>query len=127
MKNLKFFSRFDAILIIAVLAAVGAWLGFQSLAPKAAKAVVLVHGRRYETLTLDKAATFDIKWDGVHIMTVKTEPGKVRVTYSTCKAQICVHTGWISRDGQSIVCVPNQVIIYTEGAKSALYDLMTSQ
>ena len=38
------------------------------------------------------------------------------VILSDCPTQDCVHTGHISRAGQSIVCLPGQVVIHLEGA-----------
>ncbi len=39
----------------------------------------------------------------------------VSVTDSDCPTQDCVHTGGISRAGQSIVCLPEQVVIQLTG------------
>lgn len=38
------------------------------------------------------------------------------MTDSGCPTQDCVHTGAISRAGQSIVCLPAQVVVHLEGA-----------
>ena len=40
----------------------------------------------------------------------------VRVADSDCPTQDCVHTGRISRAGQSIVCLPAQVAVQLVGA-----------
>lgn len=40
----------------------------------------------------------------------------VYVLSSDCPTQDCVHTGRISRTGQSIVCLPAQIVIHLEGA-----------
>ena len=40
----------------------------------------------------------------------------VCVTASDCPTQDCVHTGTITRSGQSIVCLPARIIITLEGA-----------
>ena len=40
----------------------------------------------------------------------------IYVTHSDCPTQDCVHTGTISRAGQSIVCLPAQIVIHLEGA-----------
>lgn len=40
----------------------------------------------------------------------------VRVALSDCPTQDCVHTGTITRSGQSIVCLPARIIIRLEGA-----------
>ena len=39
----------------------------------------------------------------------------LRVARSDCPTQDCVHTGTITRGGQSIVCLPARVIIRLEG------------
>lgn len=129
MRNLKFklFSRIDFWFLIVVCIALFSWIALSHASPYASKAVILVHGKVYKVVSLDKNGTFDIRWKGVHLMTVQIKNGAVRAKESTCKNKICVHTGWISKDGQSIVCVPNRVIIYTKGAKQTSYDLMTSQ
>ena len=43
------------------------------------------------------------------------EPG-VTVVESNCPTQDCVHTGIITRSGQSIVCLPARIIVSLEGA-----------
>ena len=42
--------------------------------------------------------------------------GPAPVPDSDCPTQDCVHTGAISRAGQSIVCLPAQVVVHLEGA-----------
>lgn len=37
--------------------------------------------------------------------------GEVFVNSASCKNQICVNTGKISKKGESIVCLPNKVIV----------------
>ena len=50
-------------------------------------------------------------------LTVAAEDGNgLRVSSSDCPTQDCVHTGAISRAGQSIVCLPAQVVVHLEGA-----------
>lgn len=41
----------------------------------------------------------------------------VYVLQSNCKDQICVHQGKIHRAGQTIICLPNQVVVRLEGRK----------
>ena len=47
---------------------------------------------------------------------IAAEGNAVSVTDSDCPTQDCVHTGAISRAGQSIVCLPAQVVVHLEGA-----------
>jgi len=37
--------------------------------------------------------------------------GRVRMLDSACPDKLCVKTGWISSTGESIVCLPNRVVI----------------
>ena len=39
------------------------------------------------------------------------EDGKVRMTWADCPDQICVHTAEISKDGGSIICLPNRIVL----------------
>lgn len=36
---------------------------------------------------------------------------RVRMVDSACPDKLCVRTGWISRPGESIVCLPNRVVV----------------
>ncbi|NPV00313.1 MAG: NusG domain II-containing protein [Brevinematales bacterium] len=41
--------------------------------------------------------------------------GKVRIGKSPCPHQVCVRKGWCSITGDSIICIPNKVIIKIDG------------
>ena len=43
----------------------------------------------------------------------------VKVVHSDCPTQDCVHTGTITRGGQSIVCLPARIIIQLEGGMAS--------
>lgn len=53
------------------------------------------------------------------------EDGATRMERSDCPDQICVHTGCISRAGQSIVCLPNQVSVRIESSPDAEVDAIS--
>ncbi len=67
------------------------------------------------TLTEEKKITID----GQYHLTVTLTRDGVSVTESDCPGQDCVHTGRITRAGQSIVCLPEQVVVTLEGKTSA--------
>ena len=58
-----------------------------------------------------------------YTLTVAAENGAVRVSESDCPNQDCVHSGAISRAGQSVVCLPARIAVTLEGA-AADYDLI---
>ena len=43
-------------------------------------------------------------------------PG-VRMRTSSCRFQRCVHRGWIRRQGDMIVCIPNRIVVTILGAR----------
>lgn len=50
--------------------------------------------------------------------TVVIKNGRVSVTEATCKNQVCVRHSEISRSGESIVCLPNKLMVRIEGGSS---------
>ena len=135
--------KYDLIVVAAVLA-LAALLGVRfwlSSEPEsgALLAVVEIDGAEVDRFTLAQAAeeTRTYTNNGVTLTvapcaTVKrdaetrtqTETAGVRVVSSDCPTQDCVHTGQISRAGQSIVCLPAHIVITLAGA-DADYDLIT--
>jgi len=57
--------------------------------------------------------------NGYTLTVSRGETGGVQVTESDCPTQDCVHTGTISRSGQSIVCLPARIIVALEGTSSS--------
>ena len=69
---------------------------------------------------------YRIRLNKDRIMTIKgklgflkleVKSGKIRVLDSPCPKKICINTGWISKPGQMIVCIPNRVIIKILGSE----------
>ena len=55
---------------------------------------------------------------------VRFTEDSVQVTESDCPTQDCVHTGTITRDGQSIVCLPARLIVQLEGSGGGDVDVV---
>jgi len=55
----------------------------------------------------------------------EVERGRVRMISSPCPGKVCTHSGWISKRGQSIVCVPNRIIIRINGRAKEKYDALS--
>lgn len=60
---------------------------------------------------LDRDASYTITGanGGTNLLVI--EDGTARVEEASCPDGVCVHTGRIRRNGQSIVCLPNQVVV----------------
>lgn len=50
---------------------------------------------------------------------------KVRMLEAFCPDKLCVKQGWISNPGQSIVCVPNEIVLYFDAAEANFVDAIT--
>ncbi len=118
------FNRRDALvaLAVALLAAVTALLFYL---PKTQSghltAVITQHGqvvRRVALSGMDKEQVIELD-DGTYHLTVCVSADGTYVSHSDCPTQECVHTGVIRRAGQSIVCLPAQVVVYLEGTPAA--------
>lgn len=48
--------------------------------------------------------------------TVEVDGTRVRMLEASCAGRICVKQGWIGHPGQTIVCVPGEILIRIEGA-----------
>ncbi|MBR6473731.1 MAG: NusG domain II-containing protein [Firmicutes bacterium] len=105
----------DIILLILIVAA-GLIISFGPLAKEAGGTDVRVtlNGDTYGIYSLFEDQTIEIESDG-HRNVIIIEDGTARMESSTCKNQICVDHGRISLIGDSIVCLPNRVVIEIEG------------
>ena len=85
-------------------------------ADRFAPADLLEAPRTYENngYTLEVALSIDYEHPASSALPPSGESG-LRVARSDCPTQDCVHTGTISRSGQSIVCLPARIIIRLEG------------
>ena len=117
-------TKWDALVVLAVLLlALGLAAGPYFAARSAGElTVIAIDGETVERCALSnyEGGTYESRG---YTLTVAVENGAVRVSESDCPNQDCVHSGAISRAGQSIVCLPARVAVTLEGAASD-YDLI---
>ena len=111
-------NRFDAlvalaVVLLAVVSALCFYLPKTKAAPSPWSSTSPVRRSAVSPLSDFTEATVTSRGYTLHIA---AEGGAVSVTDSDCPTQDCVHTGAISRAGQSIVCLPAQVVVHLEGA-----------
>ena len=46
---------------------------------------------------------------------IEIKDGRVRFLHSPCKKKICEKRGWISKEGEYAICIPNGVFIWIGG------------
>ena len=99
---------------LAVLSAVWYYGGLESSGPLTA--TILHRGQVVQTVELDRLTEeMTVTVEGDYHLTILLDRDGVRVAESDCPGQDCVHTGAISRAGQSIVCLPEQVVVQLTG------------
>ena len=76
---------------------------------------VSVDGVEIDRVSLERAAGERTYQAGDYALTVEYAAGSARVLASGCPTQDCVHTGAVTRGGQSIVCLPARFILRLEG------------
>ena len=115
-----------AITAGALLIAVAVWAAFYVVPRRESPltAVIKVEGREVARVAVggNLLQVKEVRLKG-GVATVEYGQGKVRVRPPSepfCPDGICWKTGWISRSGQSIVCVPNHMTITLEGSDSGV-------
>lgn len=106
--------RNDFIFIAALLAVVIMFgLGLYFLRPGGDEVVVKVDGEVYGTYSLEKDVVIDIRTgeNGEQLNKLVIKDGKAYVQEASCPDGICAAHKPISRQGESIVCLPNKVAI----------------
>lgn len=76
--------------------------------------VVSVAGEPYGTYRLDQDQEVTVKQKN-HVNKFIIKDGKVQMTESDCRNKICIHDGAINKTRQTLVCLPNRVVIEIRG------------
>lgn len=89
--------------------------------------LALIHVGAAETqvvdLSLDQVVTHRVAG---YTAQFEVHNGRIRMREVTCPQKLCQHRGWISRSGETIVCVPNSIMIEITGsAGRPAYDALS--
>jgi len=120
-------TRYDKVLIVAVLIAAVAGLFVTKIvqdAREATYAVIMVDGKEYKRINLKNAVPgeFTIETSRGY-NTIEIGKNKIRMKASSCPDKLCVKQGWISRPNQMSVCLPNRVYIKIVGQEDIIDDV----
>lgn len=98
-----------AVILVVCLAL---FLGLYVFNPNSGNYVQITQsGTVIATLPLDRDSEYDVENGGEITNTVEIKGGEVRVTYADCPDQICVNHSSINKTGESIICLPNEVVV----------------
>lgn len=107
------FGKNDWILL-CVLAVIGVGMWAYSTfieKPVATKAVVTVDGKEYGTYNLNKDQTIEIKQKTTVTNVLVIADGEIFMQDATCPDKLCEKQGRKSHDKETIVCLPNKVVV----------------
>lgn len=119
MKNNKMslsFCKGDALviaLVIILALGTGILFGMRTNAQKADAVTIYKDGEKIYTLSLQN--NDEILVTNYYRNRISIKEGKAAIIESDCPGEDCVHSGWISEGGRSIVCLPNRVEVRIEG------------
>lgn len=107
--------RNDILLMLSFLAAAGAvWLLFLMPGKAGSTAVITQNGSEIMTVSLLRDDEFRIEsGNGYNVVSVKD--GKIEVAEASCPDKVCRNHRPVSSPGETIVCVPNGLVITVSG------------
>ncbi|MBQ9014536.1 MAG: NusG domain II-containing protein [Firmicutes bacterium] len=83
-----------------------------------AQVTVRTGGELYGVYSLDEDQTVTIK-QGSRENEFEIRDGTVRMLHANCHNHDCIQQGSISRTGETIVCLPNKVVLEITGGEEA--------
>jgi len=119
----KRIKRNDILLIAGILlAAILAFGGYHLLYFKNGDTVeITVDGTTFKTLPLDTDTSYTIQTEaGTNHLEIKD--GSVNITKADCPDKLCVHQKAISRQGETLVCLPHKTVVSIRSSKKATLD-----
>jgi len=124
------FTRLDYIIWIGIIVlALGGVLYYQQIDVKGQNKIeITVDGEVYDIIPLTRDME-DVSREVqgfIGTTYIEISGSRARVTYSDCPDKICVHSGWINKPGQMIVCLPNRVIVQMTSDMEQDIDLYTN-
>ena len=114
-----------AILVLALLAYMGMTL-FQGANTHDAEAVVLIDGVEYGSFPLDTDVVERIELPDGSYNVLEIKDGKADVTEASCPDGICVNHRAVSRQNQSITCLPNKLVVEIRNGEASDVDAITN-
>lgn len=103
--------KFDIILMGILLLAISiAVIIFASNQSDGAYAVVIENGKETATYPLDTNIRVSLA-NGENYNVLVIEDNTARIESASCPDKLCVNQHTVSKNGQSLVCLPNKVVV----------------
>ncbi len=120
----KRFSKNDLIFIGITAAALFAVLFFFSVfgGKKGSGIEITIDGVLYGSYPLDREQEIPIVIDGRTANVLVISDGEADMIKADCPDRLCVHQKAISKNNESIVCLPNRVVVRVTGGTESEFD-----
>lgn len=105
-----------------ILAAILSFCGYHLLYSKNGDTVeITVDGTLIKTLPLKTDTSYTIQTEfGTNQLEIKD--GSVNITEANCPDKLCVHQKTISKQGETLVCLPHKTVVSIRSSKKATLD-----
>ncbi len=119
----KFFKKNDLLLLGILLAAFLVILFFTVITKKEGTFVqVRIDGEITDVFPLSEDIEFQIHGYNGGTNTLVINGGKAYLKDTSCPDHLCEKMGKISKSGQSLICLPNHVVVEIAGDEGTEYD-----
>ena len=107
----------ELILVVLILAIALPFIVFYATRPRGTTARVKLDGKLVGEYSLSVNAEYSLN-GGTNILVI--ENGEAYLRYADCPDKVCVNTGRIKYEGQTIVCLPNKIAITVRGTEGGV-------
>lgn len=109
-----------AALIVIAFAAFGGVSLYSRISTKEPEAVVYLDGKEQGRYPLSKDTTVEIRQESNYNI-LQIRDGKADITEASCPDKVCVNHRPVNGQGESLVCLPNKMVVEIEnGAESGI-------
>lgn len=120
---MKLFKKSDLIFTAAVAVAGLLVWALMLTAPQGKQLIITLGGKQIVSLPLEQDGEFVVH--GQYDNVIQISGGRAFVLYTTCPNKACQKSGSVSKNGQSIVCAPNQMAATVSGGSEGGVDAVS--
>ena len=110
------------VLAALALASFGGLSLYSKLSTKEPEAVVYLEGKEQGRYALSEDTKVKISLENGNYNILKIQQGKADMVEASCPDKVCVNHRPVSMQGESLVCLPNQVVVEIENGEEGEVD-----
>lgn len=123
----RLFKRNDIVLIITIVLIAGGFFVFNIISQEDGGTVIVkVDGNIHKEFQLSEETVYTIDFEDGRYNTLIIKDGYAKVVEASCPDQICVNHQKIQKTGETIICLPNRVVIEIESTDTSELDAIAN-